>query len=837
MNLRGGAVLLAVLAGGPWLTPRSAGAVTGEDLQAEIVQLADSESWDEVAASLAAYFESGGESIWAHHRYGQALFELERLDEAAFHLDRAMGMMVSAGEDAGKEFRVVRGLLKRADPLSSKRTAFFAKLKRYFKEGAVDLLEDGHDDLALDLLERCAWLLSPKEDAELITTLEQLRVADEEVDLDAEGEGRGADADRPLIQLESAHYRLACNLEPEVTQAVADTMDDIFQAYVQIYLDGKEDLIPLDKAELRIFGSWETMTATYPGQAYTPGLGGWWSPSENKVTNYDTRDRTGSLDEMLGTLFHEASHQFMTALSKRGGWSPAWLNEGTACFFEGAKAMQDSRVLWPDAATNRLRSLSYMLPLQGQGNIPTVADVIGFNRPGSYPGEYYAFGWGLVYYFQQYEDPDTLAYVWRPYYQDYLQRVTSEGGNPRELFDEVFLADGNPGDFASFEDFADAWQDWILEDVRPMHTGNQPRNLRLQRVEMYLEAAEKAKTFKRGGVSEAELLGRALRDLVHVRTAIDRIDTPDGEVAMQEALVLRRLGRDGAEAWSIQQVMDLSDEGYWDGLTDEAYAELADRLGEINEDYRSMGKARNRQRALRRDFRSLLQEYLEQPGYPLRAYTLAAVAGDALKDPHLRTEADRLRREASASGTLAGTIQPLDGDEWFTTWSGKADTFEHAEARLEVAKDFGPFGFVCRDLELSGEYELRGRLVREGDVGSIGSFHGVVVSGMEDGSWIIVGIDNKGQVGAYEALWDNGSTTLTSLDDHVYDELEEPLADDQDPMLTIRVLPEGELTVTVDDQPPVEISLPTEMPRRSHPGIFAKSGRTILESFVIENYP
>ena len=65
-----------------------------------------------------------------------------------------MDLMVSGGEDAGKDFRVVRGLLKEADPLSSTRSAYFKKLKRYFLEGAKNLLEDGHDSLALDLLER-----------------------------------------------------------------------------------------------------------------------------------------------------------------------------------------------------------------------------------------------------------------------------------------------------------------------------------------------------------------------------------------------------------------------------------------------------------------------------------------------------------------------------------------------------------------------------------------------------------------------------------------------------------------------------------------------------------
>ncbi|MDF1799920.1 MAG: hypothetical protein P1V81_12140 [Planctomycetota bacterium] len=835
MKLRGGIALLAVLAGGPLLMSWSAANMPGTDegLRLEIEELAEAESWDEVAETLAPYFAGGEEAVWAHHQYGKALLELKDLDKSAFHLDRAMQMMVSAGEDSGKDYRVVRGLLEEADPISGRRRLLFTKAKRILTDATERLLRDGHDAQTLDLLERLSWLFSPEEDAELIATLERLRVADQEVDLDAAGDKETIGSERPTLNVESKHYLLECNLEEEVTQAVGETMDDIFQAYVQIYLDGEIDRVPLDKAKIRIFGSWEHMVETYPGQAYTPGLGGWWSPSENKVTNYDTRERSGSLDEMLGTLFHEASHQFMTTLSKRGGWSPAWLNEGTACFFEGAKAMQDHRVLWPDAATSRLRSLAYMLPNPG-GSIPTVDMVIGYDKPGSYPGEYYAFGWGLVYYFQEYEDPDTLAYVWRPYYQEYLQRVTTEGGHPRKLFDEVFLADGNPGGFEKFEDFAESWQDWIMNEVKPLHSGNQPRSLRLARVDKYLAAAEKAKVRKKGGVSEAELLERALRDLEHVRTDIDRIDIPDGDLIMQEIAVLERLDRDSAEAWMIQQVLDLADEGYYQGLDDETYLGLTARLDDINEDYRSMNLVRNRTRSLRKDFRKLLAEYEELGIYPLRSYTLAALAGDTLKDPELREKADELRKLASAGGTLAGTITPLAGEEWFGLWSAQPDDFKAEATTVTISKEDGPMGMALKDIEVSGEYEIRGKLIRDGEI-TFSSFHGVVVAASEEDSWLIVGIDRKGEIGLRNAVWSGDSVTLDKI--KIRSNLEEPLEDDHDPQITIHVYPEGELTVTVDDQEPVEISLDWEMPRRAHPGIFTKASRTTLENFVIENYP
>ena len=69
------------------------------------------------------------------------------------------------------------------------------------------------------------------------------------------------------------------------------------------------------------------MFSDYPGGAENApaGLGGWWQPGQNVVHAYDTSTTNGTREELLGTLFHEASHQFMTALCNQGGgWAPAW---------------------------------------------------------------------------------------------------------------------------------------------------------------------------------------------------------------------------------------------------------------------------------------------------------------------------------------------------------------------------------------------------------------------------------------------------------------------------------------------------------------------------------
>ena len=804
MKMRAGLTVLAILIGGLGASAWSAD-LMAEELEAKIAQLAEDEAWEEITAELEPWLRLGNSERWAHVQLGQAFANLGR-------------------------------------PMASLRIGLFNKIKRYYKDCATGLLEDGHNAQAMALLERADWMMSPdnEEEMELRATLERLRVANEEVDLDAAGTSERSDGDRPLIAYTSKRYILECNLEEDVTHAVGDTMDDIFTSYVQIYLNGDESRIPAAKATIRIHGDWSQMVNHYPGMAdprELTGLGGWWSPSENKVTNFDTRDQSGSLDEMLGTLFHEASHQFMTALSQRGGHSPAWLNEGTASFFEGARAMQDHRVLWPDVAPGRLRSLKYFL--SGGPGGPTVEQVIGYDKPGSYPGEYYCFGWGLVYYFQEFEDPSTLAYVWRPYYQEYLQKITTEGGHPRKLFDEIFLRPGNPGGFTSFEDFSSAWSKWILETVAPMYSGNQPRHKRNERVKKYMAAAEKAATRRTAGVTEEDILLRALRDLDFIRTQIDREDMPDGEIVLQEARVLGRLGRDGAEASMIQLALDLSDDGMWDGLDDDGYSELTDRLGKINKTYRSLSLLRNRTRSLKKDAAKLLEEYLEMDGFELRGYTFAARAGETLRDPFLRSESSRLR-SMIGDGGLTGEVTALDGKNWESIYPQEPVHFSHSESAVTIETEAGPHGKVCTDIEVSGKYEIRGTLKREGELtrdgeAPIGRFHGIVVAGTPDGDWTIVGIDQRGDVAVVNNIFDGRTVTSTDID--VDYGLDERLPLGHNPKIVIRVDPEGSLEIFIDDQEVVEVELPYEMPRLAYPGIFTKTGRTTLEDMVIETYP
>ena len=325
-------LFLALVVGGSWFTPRSATALN-EDLKSLIDTQIKAEEWQAVADQLAPEIKSGLEDDWALEAYGLALKEIGRLDEAAFFLDRVIRSFDAKGEKSTKESRLNERALFEVDPIAKGRIGYFNRVRRYYLECVERLIEDGHNGLALDLLERVEWLLNPTDHGAELTLLEELRNADKDVDLEAAAAEEEADGVRPMYRYESKYYILEGNLEPEVTEAVGTTMDDIYTSYVNIYFGGEEERVPLKKATIRIFQSWDDMITSWPMPNPSPGLGGWWSPGENKVTCFDTRERTGSLDEMLNTLFHEASHQFMSGLTARGGYAPAWLNEGTASFF------------------------------------------------------------------------------------------------------------------------------------------------------------------------------------------------------------------------------------------------------------------------------------------------------------------------------------------------------------------------------------------------------------------------------------------------------------------------------------------------------------------------
>ncbi|MDP6518375.1 MAG: CDC27 family protein, partial [Planctomycetota bacterium] len=759
ITLSGAALLAAPLCLGQPdpLSAARPSAPTHLDALGEAQALAKAKNWEGAAALLLEHLKRTPGSGAAYELLGRSLLELERKDEAAHYLGRAREL----ADQAGQRTSSLTSLLRKADPLSSKREAFIKRCARDLFEAAEKLAKAEHIDRSLEILERIEPIARDKVGREVGQLLEQLRATREEVDLDSAALDTESDGPLPLVVLDSEHYHLECNLEPEVVELVADTMDDIHSSYVDVYFDGNAKRAGSSKPTIRIHPTWDEMVTEWTAGTPSPGLGGWWSPSQNRVVCYDTRDGGGDLDQMLRTLFHEASHQFMTLLA-RGRGVPAWINEGTSTFFEGSVAMADHRVLWPDAATTRLSSLSRMLT-QGGGPTEGARTVVDYAKPGSYDGNYYAFGWGLIYFLQQWEDPETLTYPYRDYYARYREESMDKVSQSMELFEEVFLGEKTPLGHLSFDDFDRDWQAWILNTVRPLHEEPSParRKLRLAQVDKYMAAADLATETKKPPVPEEELLTRALGHLEYVRTNIDGPQAPQAEVLLAQADIMERLDRKPGAAALLEQVLDLADEGLWT-VDEEQRLALEERLKQLDKRNWALRNARSRTKSLARTASGILKSYAERKTpLTLRASTFATLAARVLGDEELLASAQTLGEAARDANLILGRIIALGGSqkEWLHNLNTKAPTLDLSGGTIALSS-VRPAGMVWTGVTVRDEYALRATLIRDGELHR-GSIHGLVIAGAKDQRWTLVGFDREGHLGIWASIPSSGGGMTT----------------------------------------------------------------------------
>lgn len=823
-----GSMLGAVVSAAPAsFRATSALSTAADEAQVEEARkLAKSGQWEDVVRVLEEHlrFSMGDEDT--HRLLGDALARLGRPDEAAHHYGLALDIV---GEGKGRSS--IERAMRKVDPLARKRDDVLEKIAKTLLESARKLYRGGHTERCLELLERIRPIATGKELAEAGALIDSIRAATIEVDLDRSASDGEPSGGWPLFEHETDHYVLKCNLEPEVVYALATTMDDLHAYFVQIFFDGDERRAKGRSPTIRIHSSRERMLEEWQGES-TPA--GWWSPGEWRIVTYDTRDGSGSLDFMLEVLFHEASHHFM-ALFSRGGNTPAWLNEGTACFFEGARAMADSRVLWPDAAYARLQSLNGMLGNKGGGG-PNLRSTISFNEGGSYGGEFYPWGWGLVFYMQQYEDPDTLEYVYRPLYSQYRETIIKKG-EPLELFEEVFLGPKSPSGIESLDQWGEHWRSWIQETVHPLHFGGKRRELRLAEIEKYMEAADKAAKKKKAPVTEEDLLMRALGHVEFIRTRIDGPEEQDPRLILQQADIMERLGRPESAAPLLEQAIALAGSRGWEP-SDEEVSALVDRLFELDSQNAALRAARARAASLSSSARAMIDAYRDAK-HPmlLRSYTFAKLAGTALKDEEvLLPLAAELRKEAKEAGLLRGSSYKLNGSRgsWTTIFSNTEDEFSHSDSRLVIG-GVRPVGKITLDVPITGEYQIRAKMKREGDV-TRASFNGVVFAGTAGGDWLVAGVDGLGRAMVRRLVMGEGGGVTDRA--FAYKALKPMLRKSDDAELVVHVLPaENRVTIQVGDRDPIPFRLPLPVPSLCYAGVYAKDSTTVLEGAVVEILP
>ncbi|MBJ75717.1 MAG: hypothetical protein CMJ98_01740 [Planctomycetes bacterium] len=801
-----------------------------EDVRARAQELIDQDNAPGAVELLERHLKLEEGDAQTLELFGRALSEVERKDEAAHWLGLAREQFERA--KSKRDLSRVEKALAKVDPLAKKRIGFTIGLVRDLTRAGDKLVKGGQVERGLELYHRALPLAEGEARDELESAIEEIISADTSVDLDAAGTGAGNEGGHELYELETDHYRLRCNLEQPVVELLGVTLDDLFANYVDIYFDGDSKRAPSTRPTVRIHGTWDDMAALWTDGEPSPGLGGWWSPGSLEIHTFDGRTRGGSLQETLETLFHEGSHQFMSAFVK-GNQVPTWFNEGTACFFEGAQAMTDGRVLWPDVARGRLSVLTNYLY---QDNGPKLAEVLAYPGPGSYPFNFYCFGWGLVYFLQQWEDPETLRYAYRPLYRRYLDESMGHSTQGLQLFEQIILGEDDPLGHADLAAFEETWKDWILNTVQPFHLSLDQQQLerRSARAQRYLEAAETVSGKRKAPVTEEELLLRALGDLEFARARMTESSKLQASPLLDMVDVLEKLDRPRAAATVLEQFLDAVDDGELE-LGVKEYETANRRLEGLDRGNYALRSARSRMKTQYKRMHGLLTQYRElDPPLPLRAHTYASQLNDVFADfKDWSDEASALHEAAKEAGLIPGKLTVLTGppEQWMSIQSDAPKRFEVAEEGFELAS-VQPHGRIHKGVELGAEYELRGRITRRGETHR-GTAHGLVVCGAPEGDWFCVGIGHEGNVRMWHLILSApGSTRLKPAGKIV---LETPIPSDAQPVLGVRVSSDGSLEVSIDGVLVGQAQMGFATHTKSHVGVFVRDGEMRVDELVVSD--
>lgn len=353
----------------------------------------------------------------------------------------------------------------------------------------------------------------------------RLRLGHEEI---ARLNQRHSDWDDPH-EVKGEYYTVRTNIGYEMAHTILNAMEQMNRNYREVF-GHKERGQSMRRCIINVYKSRSEFDRH---EDVGPTTGGFFRPGENSVTTYDPRSENEPLSKLWATLFHEASHQFTHAV-----WPnliPGWINEGTACYFEGARLLPNGSVEFNGIPDSRLRNLVHLL----DAGSPAVRDVIAYFQRGSYDGSYYPFGWGLAYFCRNYENDDSER-VYLEVYEDFMETYESGGKHDvHERFVEYFVEDAEVEGVETFEDFVALWEGWI-RDLHEIHFGGPEQADRLiaraekQRANEKLEAA-------------VESLRWALRK------------RPDDPAALSELGEVRaELGHEDAAMFSYRQLARLA---------------------------------------------------------------------------------------------------------------------------------------------------------------------------------------------------------------------------------------------------------------------------------------
>ena len=283
-------------------------------------------------------------------------------------------------------------------------------------------------------------------------------------------------------QLKRKNYVTHTDAGYEIMVRSGEAMEQMNAFYRQFFRFGTEEhggSVP--RIDLRIFATRDEYLELGTGPPVE------WSAGQFTGAAVETYVGESGFGGMVGTLFHEAAHQFVGLATNATGW----LNEGLASFFEGTRILANGAVIMNMPANHRLFPLATRMD---QGWMDSFED--GFDpddntaSPDKAPTSrivlenryewgpaWYSPTWGLVYFLYNYQDLVDGRFVYRKAFQEFIDSSGGRMGEGAvENFEEVVLANplrpykkveragkASTDDLPKTADELDAlWKEWTL---------------------------------------------------------------------------------------------------------------------------------------------------------------------------------------------------------------------------------------------------------------------------------------------------------------------------------------------------------------------------------------
>ena len=398
----------------------------------------------------------------------------ERPDDALWYARQALQEGRATGE-APEAVRTREALVARLDPLPvSDQPRMDERSRRLFDLGQ-DCVRRRLYANAVEFFQRCYGTPAEADAAEQLDKLyANAKAVDALIDsgIDVPVYHRLSRADRRAARqdprheawkeawkIKSPNYTVRTNVGWNDGNAMARAMEQMNGYYREAYL-GKRGKGGTARCQIEVYKDHDEFIE-HTGN--TDALG-FFVPGQNLVAAFDPRPEGGTFRDLFETLSHEVSHQFTHMVCR--GTIPSWLNEGLATYFESAVIRPNGRVDTNLVNAGRLRNLKEAL----SDDYPTLDEVVRYFAPGSYPADYYCVGWGLTYFFKNYEN-GACERIYRPIFDDYLATYRKGGTHDSfARFLEYFVERADDPEVRSFEDLEARFRAWI-EDLHRIEFG------------------------------------------------------------------------------------------------------------------------------------------------------------------------------------------------------------------------------------------------------------------------------------------------------------------------------------------------------------------------------